>query len=85
VGHLLLIDREVDFASCLLSPVSYEALLDDVFGITCGNITMEDPATKQSAKVSLSKQDKLFDMIRFKPFSSIFSFLSCHARQLKEV
>ncbi len=38
IGHLFLVDRDVDFASCLLSPVTYEALLDEVFGIKCGAI-----------------------------------------------
>jgi hypothetical protein len=36
IGHLFLVDRDVDFASCLLSPVTYEALLDEVFGIRDG-------------------------------------------------
>ena len=30
---MFIVDRDVDYASCLLSPVTYEALLDEVFSI----------------------------------------------------
>ena len=33
IGTLFLVDRDVDYAACLLSPVTYEALLDEVFSI----------------------------------------------------
>ena len=36
IGTVFIVDRDVDYASCLLSPVTYEALLDEVFSIRCG-------------------------------------------------
>ena len=33
IGTVFIVDRDVDYASCLLSPVTYEALLDEVFSI----------------------------------------------------
>lgn len=48
IGHLVLMDRDYDFVSALLSPVTYEALLDEVFGITCGAVDFtQSDAAKQ--------------------------------------
>ena len=33
IGHLFVFVRDVDWTSCLLSPLTYEGLLDEVFGI----------------------------------------------------
>ena len=33
IGHLFVFERDVDWTSCLLSPLTYEGLLDEVFGI----------------------------------------------------
>ena len=34
VGTLILIDRDVDYTSAVLSPLTYEGLLDDYMGIS---------------------------------------------------
>ena len=31
-------ERDTDWVSCLLSPLTYEGLLDEVFGIQCGTV-----------------------------------------------
>lgn len=36
ITDLLLIDRDVDYFSPLVSALNYEALLDEAFGIKCG-------------------------------------------------
>lgn len=36
ISDLLVIDRDVDFPSTLVSALNYEALLDEAFGIKCG-------------------------------------------------
>ena len=33
IGYMYIFERDVDWASCLLSPLTYEGLLDEVFGI----------------------------------------------------
>ncbi len=89
-SHLVLMDRDVDFISCLLSPVTYEALLDEVFGINLGIIDFASatgqvkPASLQIEKLELSSRDKIFEQIRSQHFSNIFSFLSHHARQIRQ-
>ncbi len=61
-----------------------------VFGITMGQIDFENCATTpqsetlRNEKLELSSRDKIFEQIRHKHFSSIFSLLSSHARQLRQ-
>ena len=90
-GHLLLIERDFDFVSTLLSPVTYEALLDEVFGICCGVVDFqgglqkaEGSETLPALKLELSNKDKIFENIRCRHFSSIFSVLSTNAKQLRQ-
>ena len=88
-GHLFVIDRSIDLASVLLSPVTYEALLDEVFGISCGvvDFSLSDAAASddklKSTKLQLSSRDGVFNNIRYKHFASIFAYLSSNAKQLK--
>jgi hypothetical protein len=90
IGHLLLVDRDSDFPSCLLSPVTYEALLDEVFGIRLGVLDFEQAATEPKGeglakeKVDLAAREKLFDQIRYKHFSSIFGLITAHAQQIRQ-
>ena len=79
IGHVFIMDRDFDYASCLLSPVTYEALLDEVFGINCGVVDIGD----SNAKLELSSRDRTFENIRGKHFSEIFSHLSNTAKQLQ--
>lgn len=79
IGNLFLMDRSVDYASCLLSPVTYEALLDEVYGISCGIVDFSS-----GVKLQLSSKDKTFSNIRYRHFSNIFGYLSSNAKQLKQ-
>ena len=38
IGSLFIFERDVDWASCFLSPLTYEGLLDETFGISCGTV-----------------------------------------------
>ena len=38
ISTLIVVDRNLDYASALLSPLTYEALLNEVFKNTCGTI-----------------------------------------------
>ena len=70
--------------SCLLSPLTYEGLLDETFGISCGTVEFPPEVTKTetATKLQLSCKDKMFDKIRNKHFASIFSVLGVTAKQL---
>lgn len=84
IGHLIILDRDLDWTSCLLSPLTYEGLLDETFGISCGTVEFPPEVTKTetATKLQLSCKDKMFDKIRNKHFATIFSVLGVTAKQL---
>ncbi|RWS18343.1 Vacuolar protein sorting-associated protein 33B-like protein, partial [Leptotrombidium deliense] len=40
ITDMVLIDRDVDYTSLLLSQLTYEGLLDEVYGIKCGTLLL---------------------------------------------
>jgi len=84
IGHLVILDRDVDWASCLLSPLTYEGLLDETFGISCGTVEFPTEVAKAETptRLQLSSKDKMFDKIRNKHFATIFTVLGVTAKQL---
>ncbi|XP_014363262.2 vacuolar protein sorting-associated protein 33B [Papilio machaon] len=46
IDTLLLIDRNQDYASCLLTPATYSGLLNEIFNITCGHLDLNVKETK---------------------------------------
>ena len=85
IGSMFIFERDVDWTSCLLSPLTYEGLLDETFGISCGTVEFGPEVTKSegaNTKLQLSSMDKMFDKIRNKHFASIFTVLGVTAKQL---
>ncbi|PVD19345.1 hypothetical protein C0Q70_19832 [Pomacea canaliculata] len=87
IGYLFIIDRDVDYITPLCSPMTYEALLDESFGIQCGVIefSAEVLAKPKSVKILLSSQDPIYVEIRDRHFSSVFPFLGAKAKELKTI
>ncbi|XP_069078753.1 vacuolar protein sorting-associated protein 33B isoform X1 [Pleurodeles waltl] len=85
VGHIFLMDRDVDYVTPLCSQVVYEGLVDDIFRIKCGSVEFGPDITssERSVKVLLNSQDKVFNEIRNEHFSNVFGFLSQKARNLQ--
>ncbi|XP_063433464.1 vacuolar protein sorting-associated protein 33B-like [Mytilus trossulus] len=85
IGNLILIDRDVDFVTPLCSQLTYEGLLDDTFGISCGYIEFGKDVTgkDQSTKLLLSSEDQIFDEVRNRHFSNVFEYLSSKAKSLQ--
>ncbi|XP_061451697.1 vacuolar protein sorting-associated protein 33B [Rhineura floridana] len=85
IGHIFLMDRDVDYITALCSQVVYEGLVDDTFRIKCGSVDFGPDVTSsdRSIKVLLNAQDKVFNQIRNEHFSSVFGFLSQKARNLQ--
>ncbi len=84
ISTLLIVDRSVDYASLLLSPLTYEALLNEVFANICGSIDLDERVTKgDHVKLQLTSKDKMFAKIRAQHFTNIFASLSSYAKQLK--
>ncbi|XP_015448902.1 vacuolar protein sorting-associated protein 33B [Pteropus alecto] len=85
IGHVFLLDRDVDFVTALCSQVVYEGLVDDTFRIKCGSVDFgpEVTSSDRSLKVLLNAEDKVFNEIRNEHFSNVFGFLSQKARNLQ--
>ena len=51
---------------CLIFQVTYEGLLDDIFGINCGAVEFgpEVTGTEKSVKTMLNSDDPIFSQIR---------------------
>uniref|UniRef100_G1Q2K7 VPS33B late endosome and lysosome associated n=1 Tax=Myotis lucifugus TaxID=59463 RepID=G1Q2K7_MYOLU len=60
IGHIFLLDRDVDFVTALCSQVVYEGLVDDTFRIKCGSVDFgpEVTSSDKSLKVLLNAEDK---------------------------
>ncbi|KAJ7416761.1 VPS33B, late endosome and lysosome associated [Willisornis vidua] len=85
IGHVFLMDRDVDYVTALCSQVVYEGLVDDTFRIKCGSVDFGPDVTSsdKSIKVLLNSQDKVFSQIRNEHFSRVFGFLSQKSRNLQ--
>lgn len=60
ISALIVIDRDQDYASSLLTPATYSGLLNEMFNINCGNLELNVTDTKlKKAKVDyVSNDDK---------------------------
>ncbi|CAH2258731.1 jg5409 [Pararge aegeria aegeria] len=46
IGSLIIIDRDQDYPSSLLTPATYSGLLSEIFNITCGQVELNVKETK---------------------------------------
>ncbi|KAM5359425.1 hypothetical protein ACJZ2D_014479 [Fusarium nematophilum] len=94
---VIIIDREVDFVTPLLTQLTYEGLIDEVFEIqnnqtkvdttVVGAPAQSSAATSQSRKrtIQLDSSDKLYDQLRDANFAIVGSLLNKVARRLQKV
>ena len=60
IGHLFVFDRSVDYPTALLSPLPYESLLDETFGIHCGVVELGKEITKTNNSVKVSNNECVY-------------------------
>ncbi|XP_034239842.1 vacuolar protein sorting-associated protein 33B [Thrips palmi] len=86
IGCIVLVDRDVDYAASLLTPATYTSLMDEVLGIRSGVVELPKsdakPDEKQTIGHLLSSEDEIYNQIKNRHFSDVFSFLSAKAKQL---
>jgi lysine-specific histone demethylase 1 len=94
---LIIIDREVDFVTPLLTQLTYEGLIDEVFEIQnnqtkvdttiVGAPARSSAATTQGRKetIPLDSSDKLYDQLRDANFAIVGGMLNKVARRLQQV
>ncbi|KAJ3525117.1 hypothetical protein NM208_g11779 [Fusarium decemcellulare] len=94
---VIIIDREVDFVTPLLTQLTYEGLIDEVFEIQnnqtkvdttiVGAPAQASAATSQSRRrtIQLDSGDKLYEQLRDANFAIVGSLLNKVARRLQKV
>ncbi|TDZ26930.1 Vacuolar protein sorting-associated protein 33A [Colletotrichum orbiculare MAFF 240422] len=94
---VIIIDREVDFVTPLLTQLTYEGLVDEVFGIQNNQTEVDTTvvgapsqasttsAQSRKQKIQLDSSDKLYDQLRDTNFAIVGSLLNKVARRLQNV
>ncbi|KAJ3628319.1 hypothetical protein MTP99_015632 [Tenebrio molitor] len=97
IGGLIVIDRNVDYSSALLTPGTYTALLNEVYGVSSGVCEYKEDGgqqknegrinpvvKKQPVNFTLdSNQDSVYADIKNRYFTEVTSVLSTLTKQLK--
>jgi len=98
VAALVIMDRKVDMVTPMLTPLTYEGLLDDVVGIDCGFIKVDvetiNPEDESEKKTTVAKEeivslgvngsDSLYAEVRDQHVEKFGSFLQNQAMALRE-
>ncbi|XP_018568521.1 vacuolar protein sorting-associated protein 33A [Anoplophora glabripennis] len=94
IDQIILIDRSVDLITPLATQLTYEGLIDEIFGINCStasfpidNFLTSEERTSESLsedkkQVILNFADKLFADIRDKNFNAVGAYLSKQAKAI---
>jgi hypothetical protein len=78
-------DRIVDMVSCFITPLTYEGLLDDVYGIHTGVAIIKDTSSiPVEVELRCSEEDVLFREIRNMSFDKLGPFLQSKAILVKQ-
>lgn len=97
IDSVIIIDREVDFVTPLLTQLTYEGLVDELFGIennqtkidttVVGASSQPSSANSQTRKrpVQLDSSDKLYEQLRDANFAIVGSLLNKVALRLQRV
>ena len=86
ISEVLLFDRQCDLITPLCSQLTYEGILDDVFQIRSGyvSISKEISGKEQDTNVLLNSKDLVFNEIRSLHFAATSPVLVDISRNLKE-
>jgi hypothetical protein len=90
VAAMMIMDRKVDMLTPLLTPLTYEGLLDDVLGIDCGylnlNVKVLNPDEQDEEQIALgvNGSDSLYMEVRDQHVEKFGSFLQNQAKALQQ-
>lgn len=85
VSEVILFDRSCDWITPLCSQLTYEGMLDDVFGIQSGFVEFSKEASGKGVpvKVLLNENDPVFSLIRSMHFSGVSEVLVSVSKELQ--
>ncbi|XP_014284692.1 vacuolar protein sorting-associated protein 33B [Halyomorpha halys] len=85
ISCFVIVDRDIDYASTLLTGGTYSSLLDEVFGIKSGYVEVKQPDKNEKPSTSghyLNNADEIYSQIKNRHFSDVFPFLSSKTKEL---
>ena len=77
IDTLVLLDRAVDLISPLPTQLTYEGLIDEMFGVQCASVRLPEDKT-----VTLSSQEELYQELRGLNFNAVGPTLSRKAKNI---
>ncbi|GAB0094769.1 vacuolar protein sorting-associated protein 33A [Sergentomyia squamirostris] len=95
IDHMIILDRSIDLMSVLATQLTYEGLIDEIFGIS--NTTLHLPAdsfgrgddqpipalsTSETKQIVLNSGEELYAELRDKNFNAVGQILSRHAKSI---
>ena len=89
IDDLILLDRKIDMASLMVTPLTYESLLDEIFGISNGfmnvdsSVFNEDMGQRETVTFALNSNDTLYKKLRGLHVETIGKFLQEEATKVK--
>ena len=97
----MILDRDIDLVTPMCTPLTYEALIDELIGITNTYVSIElegdgggdgvsggagrEDGGKKRAQIALNSNDALFGEIRTFNIAVLMKFLNDRAKQLREM
>ena len=89
VAALLILDRSVDLVTPMTTPLTYEGLLDEVFGIQAGSyldidLLTIDPETAKNQDIAFRLHGQLYEKVRDQHVEQFGTFLQNQAHALKD-
>uniref|UniRef100_A0A1B6JZG3 Vacuolar protein sorting-associated protein 33B n=1 Tax=Homalodisca liturata TaxID=320908 RepID=A0A1B6JZG3_9HEMI len=87
ISCFVIVDRDIDYPSVLLTPGTYTSLLHEVFGIKSGvlDFSLDTQNSKPRGGRLLSSTEEIYSQIKHRHFSDVFGFLSKVAKNLQEL
>jgi len=82
IDTLVMIDRAVDLISPLPTQLTYEGLIDEMFGINCSSVTITEPDRKV---LPLNSREELYKELRGLNFNAVGPALSRKTRSIQAI
>lgn len=84
ISCMLVVDRDMDYASSLLTGCTYSCLLDEVFGIKSGIVEVKENKSENPGGYFLNSADEVYSQIKGRHFSGVFPYLSAKTKELSQ-
>lgn len=85
IGCMIVIDRDVDYASVLLMPGTYTGLISEVMNIATGSVELKQQNKEKkelAVSVLLTSDDEIYNQIKNRHFSDVNVYLKQKAKEL---